>query len=42
MPDGHSHGGMPSGMGGMQGGMMPAKPASGEHHHEPGTPAHND
>ncbi len=43
VPSGHSHGGMPSGMGGMmQGGTMPAKPAADEHHHEPGTPAHND
>jgi hypothetical protein len=44
VPGGHSHG-MPSGMGGMMSGsgtMMPAKPASGEHHHDPGTPAHND
>ncbi len=39
---GHSHGGMPSGMGGMmQGGMMPAKPAAGEHD-DTGKPAHND
>ena len=44
VPGGHSHG-MPSGMGGMMSGsgtMMPAKPASGEHGHDPGTPAHND
>ncbi len=44
VPGGHTHG-MPSGMGGMMSGsgtMMPAKPASGEHHHDPGTPAHND
>jgi hypothetical protein len=36
---GHSHGGMPSGMGGM---MMPAKPATEEHHDDTGKPAHND
>lgn len=44
---GHAHG-MPSGMGGMmqggtmQGTMMPAKPASDEHHDDTGKPAHND
>ncbi len=41
---GHSHG-MPSGMGGMMSGtgaMMPAKPASEEHHDDTGKPAHND
>ena len=44
VPAGHTHG-MPSGMGGMTSGsdtMTPAKPASGEHGHDPGTPAHND
>ncbi len=37
VPGGHSHG-MPSGMGA----MMPAKPASEEHHDDTGKPAHND
>jgi hypothetical protein len=44
VPDGHAHG-MPSGMGGMMSGtgtMMPAKPASDEHHDDTGKPAHND
>ena len=37
VPGGHSHG-MPSGMGA----MMPAKPASEEHHDDTGKPAHNE
>jgi hypothetical protein len=44
VPGGHTHG-MPSGMGGMMSGtgtMMPAKPASDEHHDDTGKPAHND